>query len=629
MPSPDPVAAWGIAPGYHDVWGHWKATSPEVAAELRRAMGARTDDPTEPPPAGAALRVVRAGRPATSEVTEPAWLTLEDGSQLRVRHGHLPPDLPLGYHRIEADTGRSAPHAEHLVVAPDRAHLPPTLRAWGITAQLYAARSRASWGMGDLGDLAQLVRWVRDRGGATVGLNPLHAATPAERPPDSPYSPSSRCFHDPIYLDVGAVLRILGVPDAADRIAAGRALNATDRIDRSAVWAHKRAALEAAFEHRAPTAAHFEAYRRARGGALELWATYCAIAEVHGPSWPGWPAELRHPHGPAVGRFARDAAPRVELWAWLQWLADEQLAAAGAGDHVVTDLAIGFAPDGFDAWRWQDLLAPGVRVGAPPDLLGPDGQDWGLPPFIPHRLRSVAYAPLAETLRANLRSGCGLRIDHVMGLLRLFWIPPERGPADGAYVSWPGSELVDVVALESARAGALVIGEDLGTVEPGVRELLADRGFLSTRLLWFEDDPPSDWPHQAMAAVTTHDLPTIAGVWTGVDLADRRAAGVTVAPDGDEAFRHRLRSTAHVDDHAPLDRVVVAAHAALAAGPSMLATAALDDLLGATHRPNVPGTVDQHPNWRIPLPRPIEALDDDPVASAVAAHLAAERPAAP
>lgn len=628
MPSPDPVAAWGIAPGYHDVWGRWTAPTPEVAAELRRAMGAVTDDPSEAPPAGAALRVVRHGRPATTEVTEPAWLTLEDGSQLRVRHGHLPPDLPLGYHRVEADAGRRAPHVEHLIVAPDRAHLPEGLRAWGITAQLYAARSRASWGIGDLGDLAHLVRWVRAHGGATVGLNPLHAATPADRPPDSPYSPSSRCFHDPIYLDVSAILRILEVPDAAARIDAGRALDAGPRIDRAAAWAHKRAALEAAFARREPTAPRFAAYRAARGGALELWAAYCAIAEVHGPSWPAWPADLRHPHGPAVGRFARDAAPRVDFWAWLQWLVDEQLAAAGAAEHVVTDLAIGFAPDGFDAWRWQDLLAPGVRIGAPPDLLGPDGQDWGLPPFVPHRLRSVAYAPLAETLRANLRAGRGLRIDHVMGLLRLFWLPPGRGATEGAYVSWPGTELVDIVALESVRAGALVIGEDLGTVEPGVRELLGERGFLSTRLLWFEDEPPSRWPQQAMAAVTTHDLPTIAGVWSGVDLADQRAAGVTVPADGDEPFRHRLRATAHVDDHAPLDDVVVAAHAALAEGPSMLATAALDDLLGAIHRPNVPGTVDQHPNWRIPLPRPIEALDDDPLAAAVAARLAAERPAA-
>jgi 4-alpha-glucanotransferase len=625
-PSPAHPDAWGIAAGYHDAWGRWTEPSPEAIAALRRAMGAATDDPAERPAAGTALRVVRQGAPATTEVTERAWLTLEDGSQLRVRDGHLPPDLPLGYHRVEADTGRSAPHVEHVIVAPDRAHLPEGWRAWGITAQLYAARSSTSWGIGDTADLGRLVGWLRARGGQTIGLNPLHAATPAERPPDSPYSPSSRCFHDPIYLDVPAVLRSIGrsVPGAEAAAAVGRALAAGDRIDRAAVWALKHDVLERAW---AATGDHpgLDAYRAARGGALDLWATFCAIAERHGPSWPQWPAELRHPHGPAVGRFARDAADRVDFWAWLQFLVDGQLEAVGAGDHVVTDLAVGFAPDGFDAWRWQDLLATGVRIGAPPDVFGPEGQDWGLPPFVPHRLRGVAYAPLAETLRANLRTGRGLRIDHVMGLLRLFWIPPDHGPRHGAYVAWPGTELVDVVALESVRAGALVVGEDLGTVEPGVRELLGERGLLSTRLLWFEDRPPAQWPTQAMAAVTTHDLPTVAGLWTGVDLADQRAAGVEPQVAGDAELRHRLRVAAHAPDDAPLDQVVVAAHAALGAGPSMLATAALDDLVGAEHRANLPGTIDQHPNWRIPLPLPLDELDGHPRAEAVVAALAAGR----
>ncbi len=291
----------------------------------------------------------------------------------------------------------------------------------------------------------------------------------------------------------------------------------------------------------------------------------------------------------------------------------------------MADLAVGFAADGADAWEWQDLLAPGVRIGAPPDLLGPDGQDWGLPPFVPGRLRDVAYRPLAETIRAVACHARGLRIDHVMGLFRLFWIPPGLGATDGAYVRFSGSEVLEVVALESARSGALVVGEDLGTVEPGVRELLADAGVLSTRLLWFEDGAPSSWPTQAMAAITTHDLPTVAGVWSGTDLADQRAAGVTVAADGDADMRHRLRGAAGVDDGAPSDVVIVGAHRHLAEAPAMIVTAALDDLVGAEHRPNLPGTIDEHPNWRIPLPVSVDDLADHPLAEDVAETLGTGR----
>lgn len=611
--SPDPAAsdvhaaADPIGAGYHDVWGTWRTPSTATRAALEAAMGA---------PAPPNLQIVRSGQPARSAVTERAWLTLEDGTQERVRHGELPPDLPLGYHRIEAEAGRSGPHVEQLIVVPPRAHLPADLHGWGITAQLYAARSTRSWGMGDLGDLARLTGWAAERGASAIGLNPLHASAPGGPPANSPYSPSSRCWHDPTYLDVEPLLRHGQLPGADALIATGRALNASDRIDRSAIWSHKLHALELLWAHRPPPPA-FEQHLAEQGGALELWGTYCTIAERHGPAWPSWPSDLQHPHGPAVGRAAREQPDRVRFWSWLQWLLDQQLATSGADQLAISDLAVGFAPDGFDAWRWQDLLATGCRIGAPPDLLGPDGQDWGLPPFVPWRLRQVAYRPFAETLRANLRHTRGLRIDHVMGLLRLFWIPPGAPASEGAYVSWTGTELLDIVALESVRAGALVVGEDLGTVEPGVRELLAERGLLSTRLLWFEDEAPPRWPRQAMAAVSTHDLPTIAGVWTGTDLADQRAAGVTVPADGDGHLRHQLRVAASCDDAAPVDDVVVAVHRTLGTAPAMLATATLDDLLGAEHRPNVPGTVDEHPNWRIPLPRPIDDLATHPLAEQV------------
>lgn len=622
MATPEDDHGWGIAPGYHDVWGAWKTPSPEAAAALRRAMGAQTDDPAEPAPSGTPLRIVRPGEAASAGTTGPSTVFLEDGTQVPLHAGVIPPDLPLGYHRIEADTGRSAPDVEHLIVAPERAHLDDEMRIWGVTAQLYAARSHRSWGMGDLGDLGRLVEWATERGAGMVGLNPLHASANVGPPANSPYSPSSRRWRDPIYLDVGALAAAL--PDGADHAAAGATLNRSDRIDRTAVWEQKRAVLEAVWA-RGVRNPDFDRYRAERGMALDLWGAYCTLAERHGPSWLSWPDDARHPNAGGVQRALRDHPDRVAFWSWLQFLVEEQFAASGSEQVVVTDLAVGFAPDGFDAWEWQDHLAQGCRIGAPPDLLGPDGQDWGLPPFVPWKLRRLAYRPFAETLRANLRHSRGLRIDHVMGLLRLLWIPPGMTAADGAYVRWHGSELLDIVALESHRAGAFVIGEDLGTVDPEIQGRLRERGLLSTRLLWFEDPAPRDWPQQAMAAITTHDLPTVAGVWTGTDLADQKVAGVTIPANGDEDFRHRLRVAASTDDGASVDHVVVESYRKLAESPCMIVTAALDDLLGAEHRPNVPGTIDEHPNWRIPLPLPLDGLADAPLAEPIATVLAAGR----
>lgn len=617
--APDHLRAWGIEPGYQDVFGGWQTPSPEAVARIRRAMGATTDDPAEPPPAGTDLRIVRPAEQA--EVPAGSTLVLEDGSEVAAEDGVVPRDVPLGYHRVVADDGGTG---SHLIVSPGRTALPAELRTWGITAQLYAARSSRSWGMGDLADLRRLVDWATERGAGIVGLNPLHASDPVDRPADSPYSPSSRRWRDPLYLAVEEVPGATGLADLHAVAAAGRALSDGTRIDRAAVWAAKRSALETIWADFGSDP-RFDAYWEEHGPALTTWATHAALVDHHGGPWPDWPTEHRRPDAPGVAAFARDHDGRIGFWAWLQWLLDEQLVASGAPDVAVADLAVGFAADGADAWEWQDLVAPGVRIGAPPDLLGPDGQDWGLPPFVPGRLRDVAYRPLAETIRAVARHARGLRIDHVMGLFRLLWIPPGLGAADGAYVRFPGSELLEVVALESARSGALVVGEDLGTVEPGVRELLADAGVLSTRLLWFEEDPPADWPVQAMAAVTTHDLPTTAGVWSGTDLADQGAAGVTVPADGDADMRHRLRAAAGTDDGAPVDEVVVGAHRRLAEAPSMIVTAALDDLVGAEHRPNLPGTIDEHPNWRIPLPVPVDELAGHPLAEAVAEALGAGR----
>jgi 4-alpha-glucanotransferase len=457
-----------------------------------------------------------------------------------------------------------------------------------------------------------------------VGINPLHAPDPVGHPADSPYSPSSRRWHDPLYLAVEEVPGARSLPDLAELVSAGRALNHGARIDRAAVWALKHDALMQLWD-RFDGNPRFDAYRREHGEDLDIWATYCTLARHHGSGWRSWPAEHRRHDAPAVAAFAREHARDIGFWAWLQWLLDEQLASSGAGEVAVADLAVGFADDGADAWQWQDLVASGVRIGAPPDLLGPEGQDWGLPPFIPWRLRGAGYRPLAATIRAVARHARGLRIDHVMGLFRLWWVPEGHGATDGAYVRWPGRELLDVVALESVRAGVLVVGEDLGTVEDGVRADLAAAQVLSTRLLLFEERPPEAWPRLAMAAVTTHDLPTFAGIATGVDLADQRAAGTKIAPDGDDGFRRQLG----LDRGQPLPQAVVDRHRELGASPSCIATATLDDLVGAEHRPNIPGTIDEHPNWRIPLPVSLDDLPGHPLAEATVAALAEGRATIP
>ncbi len=595
---------WGIEGGYRDGLGQWRSPDAEVTALLQQTMGRPSGDP---------LVVIRPG-----DVVRlgPGDLILEDGSAVAV-DDLLPADLILGYHRHEGPFG-----ATNVIVSPGRCHLPAELHTWGVTAQLYAVRSSTSWGIGDLGDLRRLVDWARERQAGVVGLNPLHAPTPHPHPADSPYSPSSRRFRDPLYLAMEDVPGAAAVRGWADVVQAGRTLSAGGRIDRSAVWAHKRRALEQIWADRVDDQADgFGPFRATGGDDLKAWGTFCALADHHGSGWLQWPDEHRRPDHPSVARFARDNADQIGFWCWLQWLLDTQLSDSGAGDVVIADLAGGFAADGFDAWQWQDLLADGVRIGAPPDPLGREGQDWGLPPFVPWRLRDAAYQPFAATIRAVLRHARGLRVDHVMGLFRLLWVPPGRGAVDGAYVRFAGREMLDVLALESVRAGALVVGEDLGTVEPGVRETLAAAGVLSTRLLWFEEEPTELWPRQAMAAVSTHDLPTLAGVWSGVDLVDQHAAGVTVPPDGDQSLRHRLQMATSMDDDANEEDVAVGAHRRLGASPSMVVTATLDDLTGAEHRPNLPGTIDEHPNWRVPLPVLLDDLDGLPRAEAIAAAL--------
>ncbi len=538
-------------------------------------------------------------------------LTLEDGTLLRVDRG-LPPDLPLGYHGLRPLDGRPA---VRLIVAPARCHLPEGLRTWGWAIQLYALRSRESWGIGDLADLRQLADWsAMALGAGAVVLNPLHAALPLVPQEPSPYFPSSRRYRNPLYL------RVEEVPGAAEagldveRLAVqGRALNAERRIDRDAVFRLKMAALGGLWARGAAGADGLARYRTREGRGLEEFAVFCALAERHGSGWRRWPAEHRHPASPAVARFAAEQRERVGFHAWLQWRLDEQLARAGRALRLVTDLAIGFDGEGADAWAWQDVLAQGVTVGAPPDDFALEGQDWGLPPFVPHRLRAAGYGPFVETVRAGLRHAGGMRVDHVMGLFRLFWVPGGATARNGAYVRYPTDDLLAILALESERAGALMIGEDLGTVAPGVRERLFAERILSTRVLWFEPGPPAGYPGLSLAAVTTHDLPTVRGLWTGSDLREQEAVGIPPNVAGTEALRARLRELTRLPADASPDAVALSIHRRLAEAPSVLAAATLEDVLGVAERPNLPGTRgDRRANWSLALPQVLEEIETDP-----------------
>jgi 4-alpha-glucanotransferase len=382
------------------------------------------------------------------------------------------------------------------------------------------------------------------------------------------------------------------------------------------------AALEALWARGAAGAAGLARYRAQEGSGLAEFATFCALAESHGSGWRRWPAEHRHPASPAVARFAAERAGRVVFHAWLQWLLDEQLARAGRALRLVTDLAIGFDGEGADAWAWQDVLAQDVTVGAPPDDFAIEGQDWGLPPFVPHRLRAAGYGPFVETARAGLRHAGGMRVDHVMGLFRLFWVPGGAPAREGAYVRYPADDLLAILALESARANALVIGEDLGTVAPGVRERLFAEGILSTRVLWFEPGPPADYPALSLAAVTTHDLATVRGLWTGSDLAEQEALGISPNAAGTEVLRARLRDLTGLPGDAPPDAVALAIHRRLAEAPSVLVAATLEDALGVGERPNLPGTTGhRRANWSLALPETLEAIEADPRLRALAGIL--------
>ncbi|MFF0444808.1 4-alpha-glucanotransferase [Streptomyces sp. NPDC004609] len=550
-------------------------------------------------------------------------------------------DLPYGVHRLTAEAldGRTA--RTTLVVAPSRAPEPPE-RSYGFLVQLYSLLSSRSWGMGDLGDLTELATWSgRALGAGFVQVNPLHAALPGapESPTDpSPYRPSSRRFPDPVHLRVEEVPEYAYVSGSArTRLEELRRAGATLReavldrgelIDRDAVWALKREALELVC--RVPLgpgrrAAYWD-FLAGQGRALEDHATWSALAEVHGPDWRTWPEGLRDPRSSATARARHELMDRVDFHSRLAWLTDTQLEAAGRvareagmGVGIVHDLAVGVHPAGADTWAQGEVFASGMSVGAPPDSFNAHGQDWGLPPWRPDTLAASGYAPYRDLLRALLRHAGALRIDHVMGLFRLWWVPEGGAPTEGTYVRYDAEAMLAVLVLEAHRAGAVVLGEDLGTVEPGVREALARRGVLGTSVLWFERDwagtglplPPESWREGCVATVTTHDLPPTAARLTGEYVELRGRLGLLAQP----LERERTRELADVAEWIGLlkglellpegtgdeEGRIRAVHRFLLRTPARLVGVWLPDAVGDRRPQNLPGTWDQYPNWRLPI----------------------------
>jgi 4-alpha-glucanotransferase len=589
---------------------------------------------------------------------EPHWV---DGQLIGEATFAVPADLPIGWHRLNAWTPSRTAHAEAtLVVTPDSLPIParphPGAAHLGTMVQLYSLRSQRSWGLGDLADLAELAAWSRQAMDASfVLINPVHAAEPVPPMEPSPYLPSSRRFSNPIYL------RVEDVPEwaylegderlAAERLAAeGRRLTAGDRIDRDAVWRVKRTALEllhGAVRGPARQAA-YEGFLTREGSGLVDFATWCALTEQYGPRWRTWPVELQDPRSPDVTKAREELADRVDFYCWLQWLLDEQLATVqrqstelGMPLGVMHDLAVGVHGEGADSWALQDVFAEGISVGAPPDAFNQQGQRWNQPPWRPDRLARTSYAAFRDLVRALLRHAGGVRIDHVIGLFRLWWVPDGFSSDRGTYVRYDHEALVGILALEAWRAGAVVVGEDLGTVEPGVREYLRGRGILGTSILWFERDwqhdarplRPDEWRELCLATVTTHDLPPTAGYLAGEHIRVRSELGLLTRPVDEEraadlaAQRSWLDHLAQLGLLTPETDPVVALHRYLLLTPARLIGVSVADLVRDRRTINQPGTIDEYPNWRVPLAdahgRPVllEDLMRNPDALALAAAL--------
>ncbi|WP_432845157.1 4-alpha-glucanotransferase [Amycolatopsis sp. CA-161197] len=574
--------------------------------------------------------VVRAGD--TRELGREVTVELEDGTT-RAVGTTLPADLPLGWHHV-VDGERRVP----LAVVP--AKLPEVPAAWGWMLQLYALHSAGSWGMGDFGDLrTTATRSAAELGAGVLLVNPVQAFAPAHPVERSPYSPSSRRFANPVYLRVTDTEAFAGADEATRAKVLALAPDAVpDLIDYDAVWDAKRTALELLRPHH-PRPVEL-------GGDLRDFATFGALAEVHGADWREWPEALHDPASPEVAAARAELADRVEFHGWLQQLCHEQLdevrhaaREAGMTVGVVHDLPVGVHPGGADTWALREVFAARVRVGAPPDAFNQQGQDWNLPPWRPDRLAEAGYAPFRDVIRGVLQHADGIRVDHIAGLWRLWWIPPGEPAGRGTYVHYDAEAMLGVLALEAHRAGAVVVGEDLGTVEDIVTETMHERGVLSSAVLWFQRDwdapgkpfvRPADWDPHAMASISTHDLPTVSGWLEAEHVRVRAELGLLDRPVEQEYTEAAAERSALLDlvarEGIPADDPVVALHTLLASAASRLVLTSPADVVGERRQPNLPGTIDQYPNWRIPLPVTVDGFFADARVRAAVAPLKAARP---
>lgn len=607
----------------------------------------------------------------------------------------LPTGLDPGYYDLSAYAVTPSRFVEgtlRLIIVPPACFVPPVFRegrgTWGLSLQLYGLRSSRNWGAGDFGDLAEVVDWaVKDLRCGIIGVNPLHALRNTRPYHVSPYSPDSRLYLNLLYLDVERVPEYQESAEA-QRLVQDEAFKArldeirqSDRVSYDQVAETKRAVLEACFAtfedrhlgHEAGGSARpptergraFERYLRDEGEALEAFAVFQALTDAMRAEypdlwvWQDWPPPYRDPTSEAVAAFRDAHQSRVRFYQYVQWVAGEQLArvadqtrSLGMPIGLYHDLALGSDRSGADAWVYQDILAQGADCGCPPDAFAPEGQNWGLPPVDPHRLRAGGYRMFAEILRHNLRFGGALRIDHVMALFRLFWIPRGLTASAGAYVRYPTEDLLGILALESVRHQALVVGEDLGTVPDEVRERLAAARVLSYRVFYFERrgdggwNPPGDYPAQAVAVATTHDLPTLAGFWAGEDIEVRAALGHYPDEAAKRAAQEeRQRDKARIWDALQAERLLPpglpgaaadlprmtpelceAIHTYLAHTPSWVVLAALDDVVGEMAQANLPGTLDAYPNWSRRMALSLEDLRRDPRPRHLAAAMGALRP---
>lgn len=655
------AARYGVATEYWDQQGNHRAVSSETVIAVLAVLGVAAATPEQVAAATIAAderswrrtlppvyvhRRPRTGRiwvhvPHGTPVV--AHLVWEDGTgaQPATQLDHLvapreidgiligeaafeiPADLPLGYHQFQVRTRQGIAMCP-LIVTPDR--LPPVEPGWGLMVQLYSTPSRRSWGIGDLTDLTEIARRAAEYDGDFVLVNPLYAGSPVEPIEQSPYLPVTRRFPDPLYLDIDRVAAEVDLPDAdRHRLETLRErvppLTQT-RIDRARIWQIKRAALEVLWTAADTEDPRFSAFVSDGGVGLQDFALWCALAEENGSRWRDWPKELQDVRAPAVtGRFA-ELEDRVLFYCWLQFQLDRQLEhtqksarAAGMSIGVIHDMAVGVHPDGCDTWRLAPVVAAHATVGAPPDMYNPMGQDWSSPPWLPEALADSAFAAYRDMIRATLHHAGGIRIDHVLGLYRQWWIPDGFAPDQGTYVAMDHEALIGILTLEAHRHDAVVIGEDLGTVADWMRSDMADRGILGTGVLWFERGqaitPPEHWRSQSLTSVTVHDLPPTAGYIAGEHIALRERLGLL--HDSGEAERR-----AHADEIADwrallsdrgwiahpdvsIGDFVIGLHRCLAASPAVLLGVALPDLTGEVRTQNQPGTNREYPNWSIPL----------------------------